>query len=92
MMPTHFREAYLAAVVLLSPGTASAQSASDYPAKPVRVLLGFAPGGATDILVRLMAQKLTENMGRSFVVESLALLPARSMIRRRERTGHDNRG
>ena len=41
-----------------------------YPAKPVRVLLGFAPGGATDIVARMFAQKLSESLGRSFVVEN----------------------
>ena len=43
---------------------------SNYPAKPVRVLLGFAPGGATDIVARMFAQKLSESLGRSFVVEN----------------------
>ena len=43
---------------------------SAYPAKPVRVLLGFAPGGATDIVARMFAQKLSESLGRSFVVEN----------------------
>ena len=52
--------------------TVFAQGAADYPARPVRVVLGFAPGGATDILVRMMAQKLTDATGRAFVVESLA--------------------
>jgi len=47
----------------------SAPAAGSYPVKPVRVLLGFAPGGATDILARMLTQKLTENVGRSFVVE-----------------------
>jgi tripartite-type tricarboxylate transporter receptor subunit TctC len=41
-----------------------------YPAKPVRVIVGFAPGGATDIVARQFAQKLSESLGRSFVVEN----------------------
>ncbi len=45
-------------------------SAAAYPAKPVRVILGFAPGGATDIVARLFAAKLSESVGRSFVVEN----------------------
>ncbi len=48
---------------------AFAQSAA-YPTKPVRVLLGFAPGGATDIVARIFAAKLSESLGRSFVVEN----------------------
>ena len=51
---------------LLSAG-AFAQS---YPTKPVRIINPFAPGGATDQLARLMAQKLTELWGQSVVVEN----------------------
>src|SRR3954470_170324 len=42
--------------------------AQSYPAKPVRILVGFAAGGATDIAGRLIAQKLTETTGQSFLV------------------------
>jgi len=49
---------------------AHAQSAAGYPAKPVRVIVGFAPGGGTDIMARLFAQKVGESLGRSFVVEN----------------------
>ena len=48
--------------------TAFAQS--EYPAKPVRVVVGQAPGGGNDIQTRLFAQKLSESLGRSFVVEN----------------------
>ncbi len=43
---------------------------SGYPAKPLRVYVGFATGGATDIVARLFAQKLSESLGRPFVVEN----------------------
>jgi tripartite-type tricarboxylate transporter receptor subunit TctC len=49
---------------------ASAQSDADYPVKPVRVIVGQAPGGGNDIQARLFAQKLSEAFGRSFVVEN----------------------
>lgn len=49
---------------------ALAQSPGAYPAKPVRVIVGQAPGGGTDIQTRLFAQKLSEALGRSFVVEN----------------------
>jgi tripartite-type tricarboxylate transporter receptor subunit TctC len=58
-------------IALLSPGTVIAQGAADaYPAKPVRVIVGLAPGGGTDIQARLFAQKLTEGFNRPFVVEN----------------------
>jgi len=41
-----------------------------YPVKPVRLIVGFAPGGATDIVARMFAQKVGESLGRSFVVEN----------------------
>jgi tripartite-type tricarboxylate transporter receptor subunit TctC len=43
---------------------------ADYPTKPVRVIVGQAPGGGNDIQTRLFAQKLTEAFGRAFVVEN----------------------
>ena len=43
-----------------------------YPARPVRVIVPFAPGGPTDVFARLMAQKLSEQMGVQFYVENIA--------------------
>jgi tripartite-type tricarboxylate transporter receptor subunit TctC len=44
--------------------------AQTYPAKPVRVVIAFAPGGTTDILGRIYAQKLTASTGQVFVVDN----------------------
>lgn len=49
------------------PGAAIAQK---YPAKPVRIVVGFQPGGATDIAARAIAQKLTDALGGSFIVDN----------------------
>ncbi len=55
----------LASILPLAPAFAQ-----DYPAKPVRIVVGLAPGGATDIQARMFAQKLTQNLRRPFVVEN----------------------
>jgi tripartite-type tricarboxylate transporter receptor subunit TctC len=60
---------FIAATAL--PGALLAQGVTEsYPARPVRVIVGLAPGGATDIQTRLFAQKLTDSLGRPFVVEN----------------------
>src|SRR5262245_10872272 len=43
-----------------------------YPARPVRVIVTFAPGGPTDVAARLIAQKLSDRLGRQFYVENVA--------------------
>src|SRR4051812_48356926 len=46
--------------------------ALDYPIRPVRFIVGYPPGGATDILARLIGQRLSERLGQQFVIENKA--------------------
>src|SRR5205814_4308682 len=45
-------------------------SAADYPTRPVRWVVGYPPGGATDIIARLIGQRLQERLGQPFVIEN----------------------
>src|SRR5208282_55097 len=47
-----------------------AAAAEDYPSRPVTFIVPFAPAGGTDILARLLAQKLEQRLGKPFVVEN----------------------
>jgi len=63
-----WRLSSLLAFLLLA--TASVAPAADYPAKPIRFLVGTAPGGGTDFIARQMAQKLNEAWGQPVVVDN----------------------
>jgi len=59
------------AAALLVPGASHAQKAEGYPTRPVRVIVGFTAGGPTDVIARLVAQKLSEGLGQQFYVENV---------------------
>jgi tripartite-type tricarboxylate transporter receptor subunit TctC len=61
------RSLLIAASAIMLSGAAMAQS---YPAKPVKIVVPFPPGGSNDIIARIVAQKLTERNGQSFIVEN----------------------
>ncbi|WP_419900454.1 Bug family tripartite tricarboxylate transporter substrate binding protein [Roseomonas sp. USHLN139] len=64
------RAGALAAPALLLPRLAGAQSAADWPSKPVTMMVPFAPGGSSDIIGRAVAQRMTEALGKTVVVEN----------------------
>ena len=60
------------AALALAAACAPEAAAQAWPAKPVRMIIAFAPGGGTDIAGRLLAKRYTETLGQSFVVENRA--------------------
>jgi tripartite-type tricarboxylate transporter receptor subunit TctC len=59
--------AFVGAAALAGAGPARA---ADYPTHPVKWVVGYPPGGTTDVLARIIAQWLTEKMGQSFLIEN----------------------
>ena len=63
----------LAEVLLLGLGlTASMAAAQTFPVKPIRMLVGYSPGGTTDIIARTVSQKLSANLGQQVIVDNRA--------------------
>ena len=60
----------LASITLSSVALVNVAAAQSYPDRPVRVLVGLAPGGGTDTIARMMTQKLADAFGQSFVVDN----------------------
>jgi tripartite-type tricarboxylate transporter receptor subunit TctC len=60
---------YLAAAAAL-PAISRSAWAQAYPTRPVRIVVGFAPGGVTDVVARLIGQWLTERLGQPFIIEN----------------------
>ncbi len=56
----------------LAQAQATAQSADKYPVKPIRMIVGYAPGGGSDIMGRLIAPQITEALGQQVIVENRA--------------------
>src|SRR5262249_31222370 len=61
---------HLAAGAVALPALSRTALAHAYPTRPVRLIVGFAAGGPTDIAARLIGQWLTERLGQSFVIEN----------------------
>jgi tripartite-type tricarboxylate transporter receptor subunit TctC len=61
-----------AAATAVAPAFVQRARALDYPTRPVRVIVPFAPGGLTDVTTRLIAGKVSERLGKQFYVENIA--------------------
>ena len=60
----------IAAACLLAAGLAAPASAQDYPTQPIRMIVPFGPGGGSDIVTRIIAQRMQEKLGQPVVIEN----------------------
>src|SRR5438876_2828086 len=61
---------HLAAGAAALPAVSRIAKAQTYPTRPVRCIVGYAPGGGTDIFVRLLGQSLPSRLGQPFIIEN----------------------
>ena len=75
-MKTTVRRLLFAATLVLAgfsfAQTAATQSASEYPTHAVKIIVPFSPAGPTDVVARIISQKLSESLGKQFYVENIA--------------------
>jgi len=70
MMSHTMRTLTLAAALLVSGAAAPPAAAETYPVRPVRIIVPYGPGGIADVVLRMVAQKLSEKFGQQFVIEN----------------------
>jgi len=61
---------FIAAAAFAVPSLASAQAADSYPSKPIRLIIPYPPGGATDVIGRIVGQRLSDEIGGQVVIEN----------------------
>jgi tripartite-type tricarboxylate transporter receptor subunit TctC len=71
-IPTAARRALALAVLAISgvADSAQAQTAANWPTQPIRVVVGFAPGGSTDVMARILSQTLSESLGQPVIIDN----------------------
>ena len=69
-MKTTFRNMLLFIASLIAAGSVCAQSATNYPARPVRLLIPFVPGGSTDFVARVIQSRLIDELGQPIVIDN----------------------
>ncbi|MEJ7686987.1 MAG: tripartite tricarboxylate transporter substrate binding protein [Variovorax sp.] len=72
MLPDRPRRRLVTALALgaLGPFALDSAAAEDYPKRPIKIIVGYSPGGTTDIIARLIAPGMSENLGQSVVIEN----------------------
>ena len=55
---------------LVAATAVQAQSPAPWPAKPIRIVVGFAPGGSTDVMARILAQSMGESLGQTVIIDN----------------------
>lgn len=67
---TALRRCALAALSLCAAGALQAQTAAPWPTKTIRIVVGFAPGGSTDVMARILAQSIGESLGQAVIIDN----------------------
>lgn len=65
-----FKYVLLSLLVLIAAGPAMAGEASNYPSRPIHIIVPFSPGGASDFAIRLIQQDLSQTLGQSIVIDN----------------------
>jgi tripartite-type tricarboxylate transporter receptor subunit TctC len=67
---SRLKAAMLGVAIVLASAAAGASRAEDYPSRPIRVVVGFGPGAVADVILRVMAARMSQSLGQQLVVEN----------------------